>query len=241
MIVSAPIAIVTGASSGIGAATARRLAAEGFSVVVCGQRRDRLDRLAQEIGGRAATLDVTDAVSVATLADSVPKCAVLVNNADGALARATIAGTDERQWQRMYEANVLGTVRVTKALLPALLASGGGQVVIVTSITAREGGAGNPASNDAQATMAETLQLELLGQPVRVSEIAPGMVGSEFSLVGLGDDAAAVYEGIEQLAPEDVADCIAWMVSRPPNVDVSFLKVTPMAHATNNAVHLATD
>jgi NADP-dependent 3-hydroxy acid dehydrogenase YdfG len=221
--VNAPIAIVTGANSEIGAATARRLAAEGFSVVVCARRRDRLGRLAQEIGGRAATLDVTDAVSVAALADSVPECAVLINNAGGALGRATIAEADERQWQRMYETNVLGTVRVTKALLPALLASDGGHVVIVTSISAREvyeGGAGYLAAKHAQAAVAETLRLEFLGQPVWVSEIA---------------------KGIEPVRPEDIAECIAWMVSRPPNVDVSFLSVTPLAQATNNAVHRATD
>ncbi len=240
-------AIVTGASSGIGAATARQLAAEGFSVVVCARRRDRLDRLAEEIGGRAITLDVTDADSVTALAAAVPECNVLINNAGGALGLASIAEADEAHWRRMYETNVLGTMRVTKALLPALVASGRGHVVIVTSITAREvypGGAGYSAAKHAQAAVAETLRLELLGQPVRVSEIAPGMVRTEFSLVRFdGDSAAAdaVYSGVEPLEPGDVADCITWTVTRPPNVDVSLLRVTPLAQADNNTLYRTTD
>ena len=240
-------AIVTGASSGIGAATARQLAAEGFSVVVCARRRDRLDRLAEEIGGRAITLDVTDADSVTALAAAVPECNVLINNAGGALGLASIAEADEAHWRRMYETNVLGTMRVTKALLPALVASGRGHVVIVTSITAREvypGGAGYSAAKHAQAAVAETLRLELLGQPVRVSEIAPGMVRTEFSLVRFdGDSAAAdaVYSGFEPLEPGDVADCITWTVTRPPNVDVSLLRVTPLAQADNNTLYRTTD
>jgi len=244
--VSVRTAIVTGASSGIGAATARQLAAEGFSVVVCARRRDRLDRLAEEIGGRAITLDVTDADSVTALAAAVPECNVLINNAGGALGLASIAEADEAHWRRMYETNVLGTMRVTKALLPALVASGRGHVVIVTSITAREvyrGGAGYSAAKHAQAAVAETLRLELLGQPVRVSEIAPGMVRTEFSLVRFdGDTAAAdsVYQGIEPLEAEDVADCIVWAVTRRPNVDVSLLRVTPLAQA-DNTVHRTTE
>jgi len=244
---SAPIAVVTGASSGIGEATARRLATEGFSVVVTARRRDRLDHIAQEIGGRSVTLDVTDPESVAALAGEVPDCAVLVNNAGGAFGMASIAEADEQHWQRMYETNVLGTMRVTKALLPALLASGRGHVVVVTSITAREvytGGAGYSAAKHAQAAVAETLRLELLGQPVRVSEIAPGMVRSEFSLVRFDGDteaADAVYAGVEPLEPADVADCIAWTVTRPPNVDVSLLQVTPLAQANNNTVYRRPD
>jgi len=191
---SAPIAVVTGASSGIGAATARQLAVKGFSVVVCARRRDRLDRLAQEIGGRAITLDVTDADSAAALAAAVPECNVVVNNAGGALGMADVADADEQHWQRMYETNVLGTMRVTKAMLPALVASGRGHVVVVTSITAREvykGGAGYSAAKHAQAAVVETLRLELLellGRPVQVSEIAPGMVRTEFSLVRFDGD-----------------------------------------------------
>lgn len=240
---SAPIAVVTGASSGIGAATARQLAAQGFSVVVTARRRDRLDRLADEIGGRALTVDVTDTDSVAALAEAVPDCAVVVNNAGGAFGMASVAEADEDQWRRMYETNVLGTMRVTKALLPALRASGRGHVVIVTSITAHEvytGGAGYSAAKHAQAAVAETLRMELVGQPVRVSEIAPGMVRSEFSLVRFDGDAEAaqaVYQGIDPLEPEDVADCIVWAVTRPPNVDVSLLRVTPLAQANNYTVY----
>lgn len=216
-------------------------------MVVCARRRDRLDRLAEEIGGRAITLDVTDADSVTALAAAVPECNVLINNAGGALGLASIAEADEAHWRRMYETNVLGTMRVTKALLPALVASGRGHVVIVTSITAREvypGGAGYSAAKHAQAAVAETLRLELLGQPVRVSEIAPGMVRTEFSLVRFdGNSAAAdaVYSGVEPLEPGDVADCITWTVTRPPNVDVSLLRVTPLAQADNNTLYRTTD
>ena len=187
------IAVVTGASSGIGAATARRLAAEGFDVVAAARRTDRLQALASETGCRAVTLDVTDAASVDALAGGLESCSVLVNNAGGAFGLDPVASARDEDWQRMYDVNVLGAMRVTRALLPLLVASGDGVIVNVTSTAghaAYEGGAGYNAAKYAQRAMTEALRLELCGQPVRVTEIAPGMVATdEFSLVRFDGDA----------------------------------------------------
>jgi NADP-dependent 3-hydroxy acid dehydrogenase YdfG len=238
-------AVVTGASSGIGAATARRLAAEGFDVVAAARRRDRLDALAAETGARAVTLDVTDPASVATLAEQVGDCAVLVNNAGGAIGLESVAEANEADWQQMYDVNVLGTLRMTKALLPAIVASGNGHVVVIGSTAGHvvyEGGAGYCAAKHALSAVAGTLRLELCGQPVRVSEIAPGMVATEeFSRTrfrGDADKAAAVYAGVRNpLLAEDVADCVAWVVTRPAHVDVDLLVVRPRAQAAQHKVH----
>lgn len=238
-------AVVTGASSGIGAATARRLAAKGFDVVAAARRRDRLDALAAETGARAVTLDVTDPASVATLADQVGDCAVLVNNAGGAIGLEPVAEANEADWQQMYDVNVLGTLRVTKALMPAIVASGNGHVVVIGSTAGHvvyEGGAGYCAAKHALSAVAGTLRLELCGQPVRVSEIAPGMVATEeFSRTrfrGDADKAAAVYAGVRNpLLAEDIADCVAWVVTRPAHVDVDLLVVRPRAQAAQHKVH----
>jgi len=237
--------VVTGASSGIGAATARKLASSGYHVVAAARRTARVEALAAEIGGTAVTLDVTDQASVDALAAAVPACRVLVNNAGAALGLEPVAESDPADWQRMYDVNVIGVQRVTRALLPALTASGAGHVVIVSSIAARlvyEGGAGYTGVKHAVAALRETLRLELLGQPVRVSEVAPGMVRTEeFSLVRFGGDAeraAAVYEGVaEPLTAEDVADCIDWVLSRPPHVNVDLIEVKPLAQAAPHRVH----
>jgi len=184
-------AVVTGASSGIGAATARALAGDGYEVVVGARRLERLEALAEEIGARAMPLDVTDGDSVDAFAAEVERCDVLVNNAGGALGLDHVAEADEERWRWMYEANVLGTMRMTRALLPALVGSGDGLIVAVTSIAALEayrGGAGYMAAKHAQRAMLRGMRLELLGEPVRVTEVAPGMVETEFSLVRLGGD-----------------------------------------------------
>lgn len=238
-------AVVTGASSGIGAATARRLAAEGFDVVVAARRRDRLDELARDIGARAVTLDVTSDESVAALAGEVTDAQVLVNNAGLALGLDPVAEADPEDWRRMYDVNVVGALRVTKALLPALVASGRGHVVVMGSTAGRivyEGGGGYTAAKHGAAALAETLRLELCGQPVRVTEIAPGMVATEeFSLVRFGGDAeraAGVYAGVDApLTADDVADCVAWCVTRPPHVDIDLLVVKPLAQAAQHKVH----
>ncbi|MDP9444236.1 MAG: SDR family NAD(P)-dependent oxidoreductase [Actinomycetota bacterium] len=238
-------AVVTGASSGIGAATARRLAADGFFVVCAARRAERIDVLAEEVGGRAVTCDITVAEDVARLAEAVgPRLHVLVNNAGGAIGLEPIAETSPQAWQRMYDVNVIGTLRVTQALLPALVASGDGLVVNVGSTAghiAYEGGAGYTAAKHGVAVLTETLRLELCGQPVRVTEIAPGMVRTEeFSLLRFGGDrerAEAVYAGVEApLTADDVADCIAWVATRPPHVNLDLIVVKPRAQAAQHKV-----
>jgi NADP-dependent 3-hydroxy acid dehydrogenase YdfG len=236
-------AVITGASSGIGAATARALAGEGYRTVLGARRLDRLEELAAEIGGEAIALDVTDPVSVESFAASVGACDVLVNNAGGALGLDSIAAADEEKWLTMYESNVMGQMRMTRALLPKLIESGDGHVVGVTSIAAIEpylGGAGYNAAKHAQRAMLRVLRQELLGQPVRVTEVAPGMVETEFSVVRFGGDedaARRVYDGMQPLSAEDVAECIRWALTQPPHVNVDEIIVRPRDQATATAVH----
>ncbi|HEX6753659.1 MAG TPA: SDR family NAD(P)-dependent oxidoreductase [Solirubrobacterales bacterium] len=236
-------AVITGASSGIGATTARVLAGEGYRTVLAARRLDRLEGIAAETGGEAVGLDVADPNSVAALAARLDSCDVLVNNAGGALGLDSVAEADESQWLQMYESNVLGTMRMTRALLPKLVASGDGHVVSVTSIAAFEtyrGGAGYTAAKHAQRAMLRTLRLELLGEPVRFTEVAPGMVETEFSLVRFGGDeekAARVYEGMRPLSATDVAECIRWALAQPPHVNVDEIVVRPRDQATATDVH----
>ncbi|MFI5926005.1 SDR family oxidoreductase [Micromonospora sp. NPDC051543] len=248
------VAIVTGASSGIGAATARRLAAEGFHVLAAARRADRLADLVAEItaaGGQATavTCDVTSDQSVAGLAEAAAQApgpvTLLVNNAGGARGLDPVESGSLDDWQWMYDVNVLGTLRVTQALLPALEASGSGTIVVVSStagLTVYEGGGGYTAAKHAQTAIAGTLRLELCGRPLRVIEIDPGMVQTEeFGLVRFGGDAqraAAVYAGVPgPLVAEDVADCIAWCATRPEHVNVDRLVVRPRAQAAQHKVH----
>jgi NADP-dependent 3-hydroxy acid dehydrogenase YdfG len=244
-----PVAVVTGASSGIGAATARRLAGEGFEVVCAARRADRLDALAAEIDGRAVRCDVTSPEDVAALAASVAvRCDLLVNNAGGAFGADPVAEADLDQWRSMYEVNVIGVVAVTKALLPALVASRG-QIVVMGSTAgqvAYEGGGGYVAAKFALRSVVDTLRLELWDQPVRVCEIAPGMVRSEgFALTRFGGDQAradAVYAGVaEPLTSQDIADCVAWVATRPAHVNIDRMTVRPRAQAANHKVHRVFD
>ena len=239
-------AVVTGASSGIGAATARALAAEGFHVYCAARRTERVVELAEEIGGTPVTVDVTSEDSVAALASTVgDRLDVLVNNAGGAFGSAPVAEADAEQWRAMYEVNVIGLMLVTRALLPALKASGAGVICNVGSTAGRiayEGGAGYTAAKHGTQVVTETLRLELFDQPVRVCEVAPGMVRTdEFSLVRFGGDqdkADAVYAGVrEPLVAEDVADAISWVVTRPPHVNIDELVIRPRAQAAQHKVH----
>jgi NADP-dependent 3-hydroxy acid dehydrogenase YdfG len=237
------VAVVTGASSGIGAATARALAADGWQVVLGARRRDRVGAVAAEVGGRAEPLDVTDPASVEAFVATVPACRLLVNNAGGALGWAPVAEADEDQWRVMYETNVLGVVRMTKALLPVLEASGYGQVITVGSIAGTEpypNGAGYNAAKFAVRAVMAVLRQELLGRPIRLSEVDPGLVETEFSLVRFGGDAAraaAVYQGLTPLTPEDVAECIRWIASRPAHVNIDQLVVLARDQAGARQVH----
>jgi len=237
-----PVAVVTGASSGIGRAAARLLAGEGYHVVVGARREGRLRELAGEIGGTAMPLDVTDADSVRRFVDRVRHCDLLVNCAGGALGVDSIEEADEGRWLEMYERNVLGTMRMTRALLPKLLVSGDGHVVAITSTSAfetYEGGAAYNAAKHAQRALLRVLRLELLGRPVRVTEIAPGMVETEFSLVRHGGDEEAarrVYEEFTPLQAEDIAECVLWAASRPAHVNVDEMVVRPREQARSRLV-----
>jgi NADP-dependent 3-hydroxy acid dehydrogenase YdfG len=236
------VAVVTGGSSGIGEATARQLAKDGFHVVLGARRLDRLDHIAKEIGGTALRLDVTDVDSVRAFVDAVPAARVLVNNAGGAQGAERIADADEAHWRWMWETNVLGTLRMTKALMPTLLASGDGHVVTVTSIAGTEvydGGGGYTSAKHAQSALHRTLRGEYLGQPVRFTEILPGMVETEFSVVRFDGDtekAASVYAGLTPLTATDVAEVIGFAVSRPSHVNIDAIVLKPRAqHSASRA------
>ncbi|WP_433266129.1 SDR family oxidoreductase [Actinosynnema sp. CS-041913] len=238
-----PIAVVTGASAGIGEATARRLAAEGFHVVLGARRLDLLKNIADDIGGTAVELDVTSASSVAEFVDAVPAARVLINNAGGARGLDPVATADEDDWRWMWETNVLGTLRVTKGLLPALIASGDGHVVTVTSVAAYEAydnGSGYTSAKHAQSALHRTLRGELLGRPVRVTEVLPGMVETDFSVNRFDGDAAraaAVYADVTPLTADDVADVIAFAVTRPSHVNLDQIVLKPRAQASATRVH----
>lgn len=243
-------AVVTGASSGIGAATARRLAAAGYRVVLTARRAERIEALAAELakdGHQAVAhpLDVTDRAAVEAFAAGLERCDVLVNNAGGAFGADFVESADPADWRAMYEVNVLGVLHVTQALLPALRASGDGTVVLLTSTAghvAYEGGGGYVAAKHGAHAVAATLRLELCGDPIRVIEIAPGMVRTdEFALNRYrGDEskAAAVYAGVaEPLTADDVADTVEWAVTRPSHVNIDLLVVRPRAQAAQHKVH----
>jgi len=239
-------AVVTGASSGIGAATARALATAGYRVVCAARRTDRIEDLAREIDGIAVPCDVTSPESVRGLADAVGDTLhVLVNNAGGAFGSADVESADPDDWRAMYEVNVIGLLNVTQALLPALRASGDGLIVNMGSTAGRiayEGGGGYTAAKHGTQVVTETLRLELNGEPIRVSEIAPGLVRTdEFALVRFDGDQAradAVYAGVpDPLVAEDVADVVAWIATRPSHVNIDEVVVRPRAQAAQHKLH----
>jgi NADP-dependent 3-hydroxy acid dehydrogenase YdfG len=232
------VAVVTGASAGIGEATARTLAALGFHVVCVARRADAIKALADEIGGTAIVADVTSEEQVTALSDAMDRVDVLVNNAGGARGLDPVMDADIDHWRWMWEANVLGTLRVTRALLPKLIDSGDGLIVTVTSIAAIEtydNGAGYTSAKHAQGALHRTLRGELLGKPVRLTEIAPGMVKTDFSLRRFeGDEerAAKVYEGVTPLVAEDVAEVIGFVASRPSHVNLDTIVIRPRDQAS---------
>jgi NADP-dependent 3-hydroxy acid dehydrogenase YdfG len=244
------VAVITGASSGIGAATAVKLAEAGYEVVLAARRVDRIEALAARIGangGRAQAreLDVTDRPAVNALAGTLERCDVLVCNAGGAVGADPIAEASPDDWLAMYEVNVLGTLQITQALLPKLIDSGDGTVVVMSStagFVAYEGGGGYIAAKHGAHAIAATLRLELSGQPVRVIEIAPGMVRTdEFALNRFHGDAAkaaAVYAGVAQpLTAEDIADAVTWAVTRPSHFNVDLMVLRPRAQAAQHKVY----
>jgi NADP-dependent 3-hydroxy acid dehydrogenase YdfG len=232
------VAVITGASAGIGEATARNLAAQGFHVVVVARRADRINALAAEIDGTAIVADVTDGAAVDALAAQLKRVDVLVNNAGGAKGLEPVTDADLEHWRWMWETNVLGTLRVTRALLPKLIDSGDGLIVTITSVAAMEvydGGAGYTSAKHAQGALHRTLRGELLGKPVRLTEIAPGAVETEFSLVRFGGDqqrADAVYAGMTPLVAADIAEVIGFVASRPSHVNIDQIVIRPRDQAT---------
>ncbi|ANS30263.1 short chain dehydrogenase [Rhodococcus opacus M213] len=240
------IAVVTGASSGIGEATARTLAEQGFHVVIGARRLDRLEKIAEDIGGTALELDVTDQDSVDAFSAVLPRVDVLVNNAGGAKGLATVADADLDDWRWMWETNVLGTLRITKALLPKLVESGDGLIVTITSLAALEAydnGSGYTTAKHAEGVLHRTLRGELLGKPVRLTEIAPGAVETEFSLVRFEGDqerADKVYAGITPLVAADVADVVGFVASRPSHVNIDQIVVKPRDQASSGRFHRTT-
>jgi NADP-dependent 3-hydroxy acid dehydrogenase YdfG len=236
-------AVVTGASSGIGEATARQLAADGWSVIIGARRTDKLSAIADQIGARWAPLDVTDRASIEQFCAQIDALNLLVNNAGGAKGLAELPEVMDEDWRWMFETNVLGLASVTRALLPALERSGDGHIVNVGSIAGietYEGGAGYTAAKHAVRAITETLRLELLGEPIRVTEIAPGLVETEFSIVRFGGDetrAKKVYEGLTPLTAEDIAECIVWAAERPSHVNIDFMVVKPRDQALATKVH----
>jgi len=238
-----PTAVVTGASAGIGAATARALAAAGFHVVLGARRMELLTEIAEEIGGTALPLDVRDAGSIAAFADGAGAARVLVNNAGGAKGLDPVLQTSEEDWRWMWEMNVLATLRLTRALLPRLISSGDGHVVTVTSTAALEAydnGSGYTAAKHAQSVLHRTLRGEHLGEPVRFTEVLPGMVATDFSLTRFSGDAeraASVYAGLTPLSADDVAETIAFAVSRPAHVNIDQIVLRPRAQHSTMRVH----
>ncbi len=240
------VAVVTGASSGIGEATARMLAAEGFDVVIGARRVDRLEVIAREIGARFLPLDVSDADSVVSFAEAIPSASILVNNAGGALGLDRLEAAKDDDWITMFQTNILGLMRTTRAFLPKLEASGDGHIVNLGSIASFEtyiGGAGYTAAKHGTRAISETLRLELLGKPIRVTEVDPGLVDTEFSLVRFAGNlnrANQVYAGMTPLSADDVAEAIVWAVTRPSHVNIDNMVIRPRYQATATMVHRRT-
>jgi NADP-dependent 3-hydroxy acid dehydrogenase YdfG len=244
------IALVTGGGTGIGAATARRLARDGFEVVVAGRLRDRLDGVVAEIaaaggGARAVVMDVTDPESVTAGVASLGRCDVVVNNAGGALGVTRVEDSDPQEWERMYATNVVGTLRVIQAVLPLLRRSPRATIIDISSIAGErvyEGGAGYVAAKHGTSVVSETLRLELNGENIRVVDLRPGMVRTEeFSLTRLhGDRAAAdkVYDGVDRpLVADDIAECVGFVVGLPQHVNIDTMVIKPVAQAAPHKIH----
>jgi len=237
------IAVVTGASAGIGEATCRVLAREGFVVVAGARRRERIEALAKEIGGEAHALDVTEPASIESFVRAIEsthgRIDALVNNAGLALGMGSLPETKDEDWITMFETNVLGIVRMIRALIPLLRKAPYGHILNVGSVAGFDvyaGGAGYISTKHAVRAITSGLRLELNGEPIRVTEVAPGMTRTEFSSVRFGGDQARiekVYEGLTPLQPEDIAECVAFALTRPPHVNIDYLVVRPLDQAAS--------
>lgn len=238
-------ALVTGASTGIGEETVRLLRGHGWRVVATARREERLERLSAETGCTPVPADLTvdDDIAALVAAATASRVTAVVHVAGGALGLDTIADAQVGRWQTMFDRNVVGTLRLTRAMLPHLRAHGGGDLLYLTSTAAHDtypGGGGYVAAKHAERIIPLTLRQELVGEPIRVIEIAPGMVRTEeFSLNRLGsaEAAAKVYEGVaEPLVAADVAAAIVWALELPRHVNVDTMILRPVAQATNTLV-----
>jgi len=242
------VAVVTGASSGIGAATSLLLANNGYRVLAAARRIDRLQELASRNENiEAHVLDVTDQSSVNSFMQAIAgiEIDVLVNNAGGAFDSSSVLDSDPEIWKKSFDVNVVGALRITKAIAPSMIKANKGHIVVLTSTAghvAYENGGSYVAAKFAERSLANTLRLELNGTPIRISEIAPGMVKTdEFAVVrnaGDKDKAAKVYEGVEHpLTAEDIAESIYWTVNLPAHVNIDSMVIRPVAQAANHKVH----
>ncbi|HEY6537654.1 MAG TPA: SDR family oxidoreductase [Candidatus Dormibacteraeota bacterium] len=235
---SRPLAVVTGASAGIGEAIARRLHAEGFRLLLGARRQDQIERVAEELGAVGRVLDVRDEASVEAFSREASDASVLVNNAGGARGADQIGAATSGDWRWMWEVNVLGLMQVTRALIPALERSGQGHIINISStagLEVYEGGAGYTSAKHAVHAISQTLRLELSGRPVRVTEVCPGMVETEFALNryrGDAERAAGVYRGVTALTAGDVADVVAFAATRPAHVNLDQIVLRPLQQAT---------
>lgn len=243
-------ALVTGGSAGIGAAVVRRLARDGYRVVTGARRLEQLRRVTGSLPNvTALELDVTDAKSIERFlaAADLDRCHLLVNNAGAALGIESVEDAVESKWRDMFETNVMGVLRMTRALLPRLRSAGDATIINVGSIAGFEtypGGAGYTASKHALRALTRTLRIELLGEPIRITEVSPGLVDTEFSTVRFGGDqerANSVYRGMQPLTGDDIAECIGWVASLPSHVNIDEIVVRPRDQATATAVHRRAD
>jgi len=244
---------VTGASSGIGQACARAFAAEGARILMCARRDERLKRLADELGKEYGSeshyfrLDVRDRQAVERAVSGLPAAwkavDVLVNNAGLSRGLSKLHEGDIGDWEEMIDTNVKGLLYVSRAVIPSMVERGSGHIINIGSIAGYEvypGGNVYCATKFAVRALSQGLRLDLNGTPIRVSEVAPGMVETEFSLVRFHGDsgrAAKVYQGLEPLRAEDIAEAAVWCATRPPHVNISTVIVMPTAQASTTLVH----
>lgn len=245
--------LITGASSGFGAAAARAFASAGSRLLLGARRRDRLETVAEEcrVAGALAAewreLDVASTASVEAFVDWAQSVAgrvdVLVNNAGGALGLEPVAEGRDEDWESMMQSNALGVLRMVRAVLPLMPHDAGAMILNIGSIAARtpyENGAAYCAAKAAELAITKSLRLELCGTGIRVATLDPGMAETEFSVVrfkGDAERARKVYAGVRPLTPEDVAEAIVWMAGRPAHVCIDEMVIKPTDQAAIHKVH----
>lgn len=245
------IALITGATSGIGKATAEAFANAGIDLILCGRRQERLDEVASELSAKVKVttliFDVRDKgaviAMVGSLADEWKNIDILVNNAGNAHGLGTLDEGDTDDWDAMIDGNVKGLLYVSKAVIPLLLERGKGHIVNISSIAGKQtypNGAVYCASKAAVEVLSEGMRLELTQHGIKVTNVAPGAVETEFSLVrfkGDEDRAEKVYQGFDPLQPEDIADAILYAVNAPSRVTIADITLLAGAQSTATTIH----